>query len=386
MDNAPPISVGLIVEQKNANSSTRSSCLQKSPTVTYGILGKKKRSLKMFRLGVNLAAVTCILALVSSAMALEYKPVSLNDGTQFLVVSGEFGAGESLDQFAVSIKASRAAFVTFDSPGGSIEAAIRLGRLIRATGLNTVQIRKMECASACSLAFAGGVQRTAEPGSIGVHRSSFAPESALTRDDAVASVQAATAEIMSYLSEMGVDPQLLALALRYDKADMRYLSVSEMRDLRLTNIGPNSPAQATTSTTPSATQTSDADNLEAAAIGFVRRLIESDGTDPSAALRMVLDTYAANLSYYGKPATLAEVLADKQRYFQRWPERGYRIREGSLLATCANDNCMVSGVYDWTVRSLARNNQAHGAARFSYTISLGQAPKVVAEDGKVLKQ
>ncbi len=194
---------------------------------------------------------------------------------------------------------------------------------------------------------------------------------------------------MSYLSEMGVDPQLLALALRYDKADMRYLSVSEMRDLRLTNNEPNSPSP-TTAEEPqpsaSTTQASASKDLEAAAIGFVRRLIESDGNDPSATLRMVVDTYAANLSYYGKPRTLAEVLADKQRYFQRWPERGYRIREGSILATCANDNCMVSGIYDWTVRSLARNNQARGVARFSYTISLGQPPKVIAEDGRVIKQ
>lgn len=340
----------------------------------------------MFRVGV-IVAVMCILSLVRPAVALEYRPVSLGNGNYFLVVSGEFKEGETFEDFTAGINASGAAVVTFDSQGGSIEAAIRLGRLIRASGLNTIQIRKMECSSACSLAFAGGVLRAAEPGSIGVHRSTFAPESSLTRDDAVANVQAATAEIMSYLSEMGVDPQLLAVALSYDKADMRYLSVSEMRDLRLTNTEANS---ATTVEQPQAptsnTQGSASRELEAAAISFVRRLIESNGTDQNAALQMVVDTYAANISYYGKPSTLAEVLADKQRYFLRWPERGYRIRDGSTMATCANDNCMVSGVYDWTVRSLARNRQARGVARFSYTISLSQTPKIVAEDGKVLKQ
>ncbi len=351
----------------------------------------------MFGLRASLSSLLFALAMASSAKALDYRPVSLDDGTHFLVVSGEFNDSENFEEFSARIKANGSTFVTFDSPGGSVESAIRLGRLIRASGLNTIQIRKMECASACSLAFAGGVLRGAEPGSIGVHRSSFAPESNLTRDDAVANIQATTAEIMAYLSEMGVDPQLLAIALRYDKADMRYLSVSEMHDLRLTNTAANPTGEAAVAAEPSAptattqaptatTQATASNNLEAEAINFVRRLIESDGTDPNAALRMVVDTYAANISYYGKPSTLAEVLVDKQRYFQRWPERGYRIHDNSVMATCANDNCMVSGVYDWTVRSLARNNQARGVARFSYTISLGASPKIIAEDGKVLKK
>ncbi|QPC90758.1 hypothetical protein [Mesorhizobium sp. INR15] len=345
----------------------------------------------MFGLRASLASLLFALVMASSAEALDYRPVSLDDGTHFLVVSGEFNDSENFEEFSARIKANGSTFVTFDSPGGSVESAIRLGRIIRASGLNTIQIRKMECASACSLAFAGGVLRGAEPGSIGVHRSSFAPESNLTRDDAVANIQAATAEIMGYLSEMGVDPQLLAIALRYDKADMRYLSVSEMHDLRLTNTVANPTGEGAVAAEPSApktatTQATASNDLEAEAISFVRRLIESDGTDPNAALRMVVDTYAANISYYGKPSTLAEVLVDKQRYFQRWPERGYHIHDNSVMATCANDNCMVSGVYDWTVRSLARNNQARGVARFNYTISLGASPKIVAEDGKVLKK
>jgi hypothetical protein len=47
---------------------------------------------------------------------------------------------------------------------------------------------------------------------------------------------------------------------------------------------------------------------------------------------------------------------------------------------------MVSGLYDWVVRSIPRNKQAQGLARFSYTISLGANPKVVSEAGNVVKQ
>lgn len=46
---------------------------------------------------------------------------------------------------------------------------------------------------------------------------------------------------------------------------------------------------------------------------------------------------------------------------------------------------MVSGTYDWVVRSLPRHKQAKGVARFSYTIAIGQSPKIIAETSKVMR-
>lgn len=317
------------------------------------------------------------------ASALEYRAETLADGTSFVLVSGPFLPDESLVPFTSAVVAAGAKLVTFDSPGGNINTAIRLGRLIRASKLNTVQIRKMECASACSLAFVGGVLRSADPGSIGVHRSSFTPDATMSRDDAVAGIQAITAEIISYLSEMGVDPKLLAFSLKYDQSDIRYLSASEMAELHVTT-SVSEPAESFPASTTASREPSN--QLETAAVGFVRRLIEADGTNPSAALNMVINSYADTVDYYGKIKTLPEVVADKRKYFLRWPERAYTVRSDSLLATCANSRCMVSGVYDWIVRSLARNRQSQGVARFTYTIAIGTDPKVVAEDGKVISK
>jgi hypothetical protein len=318
------------------------------------------------------------------ASALEYRAETLADGTSFVLVSGPFLPDESLAPFTSAVIAAGAKLVTFDSPGGNIDTAIRLGRLIRASKLNTVQIRKMECASACSLAFVGGVLRSADPGSIGVHRSSFTPDASMSRDDAVAGIQAVTAEIIAYLSEMGVDPKLLAFSLKYDQSDIRYLSASEMAELHVTTSVSKPADSYPAATTASREQSSN--QLETAAVGFVRRLIEADGTNPSAALSMVINSYADTVDYYGKIKTLPEVVADKRKYFLRWPERAYTVRSDSLLATCANSRCMVSGVYDWIVRSLARNRQSQGVARFTYTIAIGTDPKVVAEDGKVISK
>jgi hypothetical protein len=336
--------------------------------------------LRFYRLLVFSIFVICAWP----ASALEYRTETLGDGTSFVLVSGPFLPDESLVPFTSAVIAAGAKLVTFDSPGGNIDTAIRLGRLIRAAKLNTVQIRKMECASACSLAFVGGVLRSADPGSIGVHRSSFTPDATISRDDAVAGIQAVTAEIITYLGEMGVDPKLLAFSLKYDQTDIRYLSASEMAELHVTTSASEPAESFPASTTASREQPSN--QLETAAVGFVRHLIEADGTNPSAALNMVINSYADTVDYYGKIKTLPEVVADKRKYFLRWPERAYTIRSDSLIATCANSRCMVSGVYDWIVRSLARNRQSQGAARFTYTIAIGSNPKVVAEDGKVISK
>jgi hypothetical protein len=334
------------------------------------------------------AAVFAVCAVgVSQAWAnLTYTPFTTEQGLHVLVVSGEFTPDERIQQFAAAVAANNSAVVTFDSGGGTVTTAMALGRMIRLLGLNTMQMRQLECASACSLAFLGGVSRIAAPGSIGVHRTSFAPDSTVGRDEAVAGVQALTADVISYLSEMGVSAELLNLALRYDRSDIRYLSASEMADLRVTTtqtavaeLPARKPEQA-------GAGASNGQAVETAALQVVKNLIERDGNDPAAAIRTVASSYAGTVSYYGKVMSLGEVLEDKRRYFARWPERAYRIRNDSVMVTCGNGACMVSGIYDWAVRSIPRNKQAQGVARFTYTISLGANPKIVSEAGNVLKQ
>ncbi|TPK02854.1 trypsin-like peptidase domain-containing protein [Mesorhizobium sp. B2-5-9] len=151
-------------------------------------------------------------------------------------------------------------------------------------------------------------------------------------------------------------------------------------------VANSGPSPTTAETAPARSGTSSDESVKEAAVAIVRGLIERDSGDAWSSLQAVANVYADFVSYYGKQRTLSEVLADKRDYFTRWPERAYHIRDGSLMVTCANGACMVSGVYDWVVRSIPRNKQARGAARFSYAISLGASPKVISEAGNVLKQ
>lgn len=184
-----------------------------------------------------LSAVALLLgaaALSSAHAGLRFIPETTEGGHPFVMVAGDFAYEDDLSGFVAVVRVHRAVAVIFNSPGGNVFKAMELGRLIRSEGLYTIQSRGSECSSACALAFLGGVQRFAQPGSIGVHRSSFKDTRGISVDDAVSQVQRLTADIMAYIAEMGADPALLQLALQYDSADMRYLSLSEMAQFRMT--------------------------------------------------------------------------------------------------------------------------------------------------------
>lgn len=154
-------------------------------------------------------------------------------------------------QFRQFVKAYRlegqALTVVLNSPGGDVIAGLRLGREIREQGFNTqvgwVQrlprgghlLRSGDCASACTFAFLGGVERYAEDDVIGVHR--FYPGN-LEPDNRVIlrpGDEAVAAMIKVYAVDMGVDASFIDISLAVPPADMRYMSNDELRDLAVVN-------------------------------------------------------------------------------------------------------------------------------------------------------
>jgi hypothetical protein len=112
-----------------------------------------------------LATVALFLwATMNQASAgLKYEAHHTDAGWTFITVSGAFEYADELALFKDVVARERPSVVGFDSPGGNVAKSIEFGRLIRSLGLSTIQVRQAECASACSLAFFGGVSRVAEP-------------------------------------------------------------------------------------------------------------------------------------------------------------------------------------------------------------------------------
>lgn len=172
---------------------------------------------------------------------LKFSVDQFGDGTRYIVVVGQFEFAQNIDEFARLARDQNVRLVTFASPGGNPHKAMELGRTIRRLGLATFQPRGLDCASACALAFIGGVNRIAEAGAIGIHKTTFTPDARMTPGEAAATIQALSAITVEYLKEMGVDSDFYYLSLKYESDDVRYLSRSEMTALRVTTTGISPP-------------------------------------------------------------------------------------------------------------------------------------------------
>lgn len=127
--------------------------------------------------------------------------------------------------------------IRFNSPGGNLAQGVQLGRELRRRGFATevgshevdpewigvgswtfTRRTPGKCASACAYAFMGGIERRIDPGSaIGVHQ--FYSAARANPDGAAGPIlveqgseQEASAILLSYVLEMGVDGRIFAKA------------------------------------------------------------------------------------------------------------------------------------------------------------------------------
>jgi hypothetical protein len=313
--------------------------------------------------------------------------IPIENALPVLLLKGEFSQSDDPQQLSREVTASGAKAVTFDSNGGNILAAMAYGRMIRSLGLATFQLRASQCASACTLAFVGGVIRQAEPGAIGVHQSSFAPGAGLDGPSAVAAIQTMTAQIMSYLTEMGVDPKLLQVSLSVPSDDMRYLTASEMQNYgvtfgnlndiagRLAVAGAAVPAVSSSATHEPAAQT---DEQKAGA--FISAYYDAWSHGNPDAVAFMEKAYGDTVDFYGKATPKAEVVTAKRDFATRWPIRAYSERPQSLRINCSN-TCSIEGNVDWYAKR-AGDRISSGTAEFFFVWDQ-KTGTIVSESGKV---
>jgi hypothetical protein len=341
------------------------------------------------RLLLTTAAAVCLTAAQAHA-AVEIERMELDGGTRVLKISGEFEFSDEPSELVKAASEFRPDLVTFQSGGGNVTAALRFGRAIRQLGLTTLQLRSAECASACTLAYMGGAQRMAEPGSIGVHQSSFSEDLGLDSRSAVAAVQSATAQIITYMVEMGVDPQLLELSLSTESSDLRYLTASEMRRYRVTTEDAAKVPAARVAAAPVSVEPSSQPAPIVATKGapneaadFIRRYFRAWSGSNSNAIAFMRSAYSDRVDYYGKPVSSADVVKEKEAFAKRWPLRAYSLRNGSTDVTC-EDACSIQAVVEWYAHSDQRQKTSSGAA----TISLEWdrfSGQILSETSKVIK-
>lgn len=143
--------------------------------------------------------------------------------------------------------------IVFHSSGGNLGAAVRLGRAIRQARLNTsvgqsklyesssfeYEIVAGQCDSACFFAFAGGLTRAIDDGTIGVHPFFRRDGGAIPSED----TQRVIGQVLLYLIDMKINTEILSIASRTPANAMLRLDVHELIALGLLHkrglTGPN---------------------------------------------------------------------------------------------------------------------------------------------------
>lgn len=159
----------------------------------------------------------------------------------FTLANGVLRASGSIDEGAASrlarileTRGAKVRTVSLNSPGGALDDAIALGRLLREHGLSAIVENGAICASSCPLAFAGGLKRAAgAQAAIGLHQFYAASDATEIRAEIMADTQLTTARISRHLAEMGVDPAIWLHALETRPRALYYLDAGEMRRYRL---------------------------------------------------------------------------------------------------------------------------------------------------------
>lgn len=141
------------------------------------------------------------------------------------------------DRFAAEI-AARGEYVkavSLNSPGGSVQDALAMSKLIREKGLDTRVATKALCASSCPLVFAGGVAREAAQNAIlGVHQVfNGNGDQRPSPEQAMSEAQRTTARIARHLDEMGIADGLWIHALETPPDRLYYLTPQEMAEFKL---------------------------------------------------------------------------------------------------------------------------------------------------------
>lgn len=164
------------------------------------------------------------------SISFTYRP----DGT--LHAAGKIDQGAVLRlQAALDSHDGRVVRLSLNSPGGALDDAIAMARVLRRKGVATVVEDGAICASSCPLVMAGGITRKAQKGAVvAVHQFYLAASADANPARIMADTQLTTARISRHLERMGVDPALWLHALATPPRALYYLSPAELRRYDLT--------------------------------------------------------------------------------------------------------------------------------------------------------
>lgn len=160
----------------------------------------------------------------SNAATIDIQTTKIDgEAVSFITIEGELKQGDEA-RFADLAIGLPAGAVLFNSPGGDLQAGIEIGKAIRLKGFATMAIEPYRCASACALAWLGGVTRfMAADYAIGFHAVYLADDPQRLADSV------GNALVGAYLNSLGLPPRAIAYMTVAQPHGMQWLSFEDAR-------------------------------------------------------------------------------------------------------------------------------------------------------------
>jgi ATP-dependent protease ClpP protease subunit len=131
--------------------------------------------------------------------------------------------------------------IKLNSPGGSVPAAMAIGRLLRTNRMTASVDPYASCLSSCVLIYAGAVARFGYNvlAKIGIHQPYFqVPNQKIEPDTVRKNYNALLLDIRTYLREMNVSERLADEMMKTPPSSVRYLTEEEQESFGLSMIDP----------------------------------------------------------------------------------------------------------------------------------------------------
>lgn len=282
------------------------------------------------------------------------------------------------------------AIVVLRSDGGSVVAGISIGERIRSRNYWTIVPDGYLCASACALAWLGGTTRYMGPTSrVGFHAVYTIREGQMNE------AGMGNALVGAYVSNLALSYSAVIYITKASPNSMTWLTPedAEQVGIEVSVLKPRPQATSSPPTSPVTTPApAPASNVSAQlrqrANEFVDALYGAISGPNNVAVASASRNYADQVAYFGKTLAREEVVAEVQRFIDRWPSRQYRARPDSIDVQCDEPSltCTAKGVLDFDAKSLARNERSVGTASFEYSLkfdSSSSGTKITYENGAV---
>jgi hypothetical protein len=99
--------------------------------------------------------------------------------------------------------------------------------------------------------------------------------------------------------------------------------------------------------------------------------------------------YSSGVVFHGRSMSVGALLAEKRRFVQRWPNRDYRYRPGSMNVVCESNrkSCIVRSTFDFDAANVRLGRRSRGVGTHELVVTFaGDRPVIVSENSQVLRR